>query len=252
MRIGVIACDMIRRELDRLIAEDPDITEVVYLEAALHVYPEKMKAAILEQVEMLGEQVDAIFLGYGYCQSLKGIEALTSVPVVLPQYDDCISILLTPERYAAELKAEVGTWFMTPGWAEVGAEMVIKELKLDRAIRYGKDPMALAKRLFTHYRRGLFVDTGVGDPEEFASYARQFCDDFDLHYEESTAADSGILAEELARCKRLACSKTTIPPARGGRAESSEDTCREAPAASRRPGGPSAAAASLRLRTSER
>jgi len=90
-----------------------------------------------------------------------------------------------------------------PGWAEVGAEMVIKELKLDRAIRYGKDPMVLAKRLFTHYRRGLFVHTGVGDAEDFASRARDFCADFGLRYEESTA-ESGILADELVRCKRLA------------------------------------------------
>lgn len=203
MRIAVIACDMIKREVDALIADDPDITEVVYLEAALHIHPEKMKAAIIERIEAVAGDVDAVFLGYGFCQSLKGIEGEVDVPVVMPQFDDCIAILLTPERYAAAIKDEVGTWFMSPGWAEVGAHMVIKELKLDRALKYGRDPMEMAKRLLTHYRRGLFIDTGVVDPAEFKAKARAFCDDFSIRYEE-TSACSTVLADELARCKRLA------------------------------------------------
>jgi hypothetical protein len=207
VRIGVVACDMLKRELDLVIQGDPDISEVIYLEAALHVYPEKMKAAIIEQIESLADQVDVVFLGYGYCQSLKGIEDEVSVPVVLPQHDDCISIMFTPERYAEETKREVGTWFMNPGWAEVGAQMVIKELKLERAARYGKNPMDMAKRLFTHYRRGLFIDTGVGDLTEFRVLAHKFCDDFSLEYEETTAT-SPILAEEIARAKKLAASQT--------------------------------------------
>jgi len=208
VRIAVIACDMIRRELDELIAGDPDISEVVYLEMALHVYPEKMRAAIIEQIERVSGDVDAVFLGYGYCQSLKGIEEMVDVPVVMPQMDDCISILLTPERYAAEIKKEVGTWFMSPGWAEVGAEMVVKELHLDRATRYGKDPLEMAKRLFTNYTRGLVIDTGVGHLDEVRANAHRFCEDFGLRYEE-TAERSPVLADTLAQCKRAALKRAS-------------------------------------------
>jgi len=112
-------------------------------------------------------------------------------------------MLFTPERYAAEVKKEVGTWFMTPGWAEIGAELVIKELRLERARKYGRDPMDMAKRLFTHYRRGLYIDTGVGDNEQFVAMAEQFCRDFNLTLER-TSATSGILREELDRCVALA------------------------------------------------
>ena len=92
---------------------------------------------------------------------------------------------------------------MTPGWAEIGAELVIKELHLERALKYGKDPMVLAKRLFTHYRRGLYVDTGVGNEEYFQEKAAQFCRDFDLVLEKSSA-HSGVLAEELEKLKNPA------------------------------------------------
>jgi hypothetical protein len=205
MRIGVIACDMIKRELERVLPDFPEVSEVVWLESALHVYPERMKGTIVERINGMKGMVDVIFLGYGYCQSLKGIEAEVDIPVVLPQYDDCLAMLMTPERYAAEKKKEVGTWFMTPGWAEIGAELVIKELHLERVRKYGWDPMAMARRLFTHYRRGLYVDTGVGDNDYFLAKAEQFCRDFDLTLE-TTEADSGILAEELERCRKL------IPP----------------------------------------
>lgn len=206
MRIAVIACDMIRNEIAALIEGDPDITEVVYLEAALHIHPERMRDAIVGQIDALEGQVDAVFLGYGYCQSLKGIEELVTVPTVLPPYDDCIVFLLGPDRYREEIGREVGTWFMSPGWAEVSAEMVIKELKLDRAIKYGRDPMEMAKRLFTHYRRGLFFNTGLAE-EDLGPYrekAQRFCSDFGLRFEEAESAPASILREQLERAKRLA------------------------------------------------
>lgn len=199
MRIGVIACDMIKLELEKVLPNRPEVTEVVWLESALHVYPERMKETIIDRINQMKERVDVIFLGYGYCQSLRGIEDEVDIPVVLPQYDDCLAMLMTPERYAEEMKKEVGTWFMTPGWAEIGAELVIKELHLERARKYGKDPMVLAKRLFTHYRRGLFVDTGVGDTGHFLEKAARFCRDFDLSLE-TTAVESEILAAELEKC----------------------------------------------------
>jgi len=201
MKIGVIACDMIKLELEKVLPDHPEVTEIVWLESALHVYPERMKETIIDRINEMKGQVDVIFLGYGYCQSLKGIEAEVDIPVILPQYDDCLAMLLTPERYAEEKKKECGTWFMTPGWAEIGAELVIKELHLERARKYGKDPMAMARRLFTHYRRGLYIDTGVGDNDYFLERAAQFCKDFDRVLE-TTSAGSGILAEELNRCRK--------------------------------------------------
>lgn len=206
MRIGVIACDIMKRELDRLLANTPEVTKVIFLEAALHIYPKKMKKAIKEQINAIKHEVDVIFLGYGFCQSLQGIEHEVDVPVIMPQLDDCISILFTPERYKSEKRKEVGTWFMTAGWADVGADMVIKELHLDRATRYGKDPLEMARRLFTHYKRGLFIDTGVGEKDYLRAKAEGFCKDFNLKLEETTS-DSKILDQMIRRCKSLSCIK---------------------------------------------
>ena len=201
MKIGVVACNVIQRELDKLLTGMAGIERVVYLDGALHVNPLKMKETIREEVNKLKGLVDVVFLGYGFCQSLKGLDEEFDFQVILPQVDDCIGLLMTPERYAEEIRKEVGTWFMTPGWAEVGAEMVIKELHLDRARKYGQDPMDMARRLFTHYRRGLFIDTGVGDEDHFIAKAEEFCKEFNLTLEKIEASPA-LLAEWLEKCTR--------------------------------------------------
>ena len=61
-RIGVIACDIMKRELAPLLEKIPCIPKVVYLEMALHSYKEKMKAAIKEPINMIKDEVDAVFL----------------------------------------------------------------------------------------------------------------------------------------------------------------------------------------------
>jgi hypothetical protein len=206
VRIGVVACTVMKLELEKLLQTVPEVTEVIFLEVALHCYPQKMKEAIKEQILSIKDRVDVIFLGYGYCQSLKGIEDEFDIPIVMPQMDDCIQILMTPQKYAAEIRKEVGTWFMTPGWAEAGAEMVIKETRADRVVKYGKNPLDIAKRLFVHYKRGLFVDTGVGENTALIKKATEFCEIFNLRLEKTEGTKS-ILEQYLQKALEIAAKK---------------------------------------------
>ncbi len=203
MRIGVVACRIMKRELDKALEGAEGITEVIYLEEGKHVYPIELKAAVMEKIDSIKDKVDVIFLGYGNCQSLKGIEDEFDIPIVHPQAEDCIAILLTPERYAEEITKEAGTWFMTPGWAELGVGMILKALRLDRFAGLGVDPMEMAKELFSNYTRGLYIDTGVGDNEYFIGKAKQSCDMFDIRLEK-TVSRSTILEDNIAKCREMA------------------------------------------------
>ena len=91
-----------------------------------------MRQTLIDEVNRMADRVDAVFLGYGICQSLEGIEEDCDILVMLPTADDCISLMMGSDTYAEEVKKEVGTWFMTPGWAKVGIDMVIRELRLER------------------------------------------------------------------------------------------------------------------------
>jgi hypothetical protein len=94
---------------------------------------------------------------------------------------------------------------MTPGWAEAGAEMVIKELRADRVTKYGKDSLEIAKRLFVHYKRGLYVDTGVGEHGHFIHRATEFCRIFNLRMEMTEGTSSAL--EQHLQIAREAASK---------------------------------------------
>ena len=203
MRIGVVACDIMKLELDKLLSKTPGITEIIYLEAALHCHPKKMKETILENVKAIKDRVDVIFLGYGFCQSLKGVEDEIDIPVVMPQMEDCIQIFMTPDRHRDAVRKEVGTWFMSPGWAEIGAEMVIKGNHLDRVVKYGKDPMEMAKRHMSAFRTGLYIDTGVGKNDYYIGKANEFCDIFSLTLEKTTGT-SAVLEEHLEKAQKIA------------------------------------------------
>ena len=61
----------------------------------------------------------------------------------------------------------------------------------------------MARRLFTHYRRGIFIDTGVGYRNETLAKAQKFCDDFNLTLEE-TRAEPYLLEEWLLKARALA------------------------------------------------
>jgi hypothetical protein len=55
MKIGVVACNILQRELDKLLSGMRGIEEVVYLDGALHVSPLKMKETIRAEVDKLGD-----------------------------------------------------------------------------------------------------------------------------------------------------------------------------------------------------
>ncbi|VAX18630.1 hypothetical protein MNBD_NITROSPINAE03-334 [hydrothermal vent metagenome] len=203
MRIGVVACKIMKLELDKVLSKLDGVTELVYLEEGKHVYPDKLKISVLEEINAIKDKVDVIFLGYGHCQSLKGIEDQFDIPIVHPDAEDCIGILLTPERYAHEITKEAGTWFMTPGWAEAGADMILKALHLDKFDNKEVDTKELTDELFAGYTRGLFIDTGVGNDEYFIDKAKQSCEMFDVRLEK-TVSSSTILEDSLAKCREIA------------------------------------------------
>ncbi len=208
MRIGIIACDIWKREIDAVIGNDASIVHKEYLEFALHVDSAKLKATVIEKVNSLEGKVDAVFLGYAICQSLKGVKDELKVPTVMLDADDCIGALLSPMRYAEEKRKVTGTWFNTSGWAEMGLKGVIKELRLDSAIEQGYEPMYFVKILFQGYSRCLYIDTGVADADHYQKLSQEFSDQLGLSHE-CTSCGLEALSKAWEDTKALAQNLTS-------------------------------------------
>ena len=203
MRIGIVACDILKNEIEALTAGDEDIVHREYLEFGLHMYPEEMRRKVIEAVDRLEGKVDAVFIGYATCQSLAALDKEVKVPSVMLEGDDCICVLMGARKYA-EAKAEcTGTWFSSPGWAEQGMEAVIKELHLDSMIEEGYSPEYFLDIIFDAYKRCLFVDTGVGDREELLKRSIDFAQQLKLPHGCTTGTLEN-LESAILRTKQIA------------------------------------------------
>ena len=203
IKVGIVACDIFKREIEHLTAGDPDIVHQEFLEFALHVNSEEMRQTVLDKINALQGMVDAVFIGYAVCQKLNGLPRETEVPSVMLDGDDCISVLLGPVEYAKEKAVCTGTWFSTPGWAEQGMEAVIKELHLDSMVDQGYDPMFFVDMIFHAYGRCLYIDTGVGDRKQYEEMSQRFADQLKLPHS-SRCGDISRLAEGIRKTKELA------------------------------------------------
>lgn len=204
MRLGIVACDILKKEIEHLTRDDPDFVVREYLEFALHVYPEDMRVKIEDTVNALKGQVDAVLLGYAVCSSLQGLTEALEVPSVMLEGADCIDALMGTDDYVAEKKNCTGTWFSTPGWADQGVEGLIKELHLDTVEGY--DPKFFMDMLFESYERCLFVDSGIGDSEGYRRKSEKVAEYLGLRHECRTCGLSG-LEEAIKKVKALGASK---------------------------------------------
>jgi len=201
MRIGIVACEIFKHEIDFLTKDDPSFVHREYLKFALHEDAQNMKKLIIEAVNALVGKVDAVLLGYAICQSLQNIASEVDVPLVMMPGADCIETLLGVEGCKAEKKKCMMTWFSSPGWAEVGRSGFIEQFHLDSV--EGIDPQYFMNMMFDSYERYLFINTGVGDTEFFLRQSKEFADCVNLRLETRTCTLEHI-EKAVADVKELA------------------------------------------------
>lgn len=127
MRLKLIACEILFRELSLLAAKSCHTIDPTFLPKGLHdIGRTRMSARLREAVEAVDEsQYDAIVLGYALCSGgVTEIRAGT-IPIVVPRAHDCITLFLGDRRrYLDFFFANPGTYFKTPGWIERGGDLV--------------------------------------------------------------------------------------------------------------------------------
>ena len=200
MRLAIVACDILKEEIEFLTKDDPDFVHREYLEFALHENPEHMRDVIIEKVNSLKGKIDAVFLGYAICSSLENVTERFDVPAAMLPGADCIDALLGTEEYNREKKICAGTWFSSPGWANEGLNGLIKELHLDSMEGY--DPSFFFDIIFASYERVLFIDTGIGNEEEYRRKSEDFASELKLGHD-CRKCGLGRIQETIDRTKAL-------------------------------------------------
>ena len=202
MSVGVICCRVLEKEIRAVIRGVPEVTHLEVMEWGLHIQPARLLEKVHQSLRSLEGHVDAVMLGYGRCQALDKLPSAFSVPVLRPEGEDCIGVLLGQERYEAELEREAGTWFLTPGWTELGMEFIFKQLQLENLAEKGLDPMKVAHRMLKDFTRSLFIDMRLQNGPELWEKALSISNEFGLRLE-STEGSLERLIDTLNRAIKV-------------------------------------------------
>jgi len=192
-RFLLLACRVLWRELNYYSAQSPHELTIRYLEQGLHKTPDRLRAALQEQIDAASDHdFDALPLGYGLCSN--GIVGLRprSVPLVVPRAHDCITFLLgSKERYREYFDQRPGTYWYTPGWIEC-TEMPGPEHreKTYRAYceKYGEENalylMECMEDWYRKYNNVAYVDLGSVYTASFKQFARRCAEGLGWNYDE--------------------------------------------------------------------
>ncbi len=125
MRIHVIACEVLFRELCMAAAQAGPIVDLTFVRKGLHDEPELLRRTLQELVDRAAEdgRADYIALCYGLCSNgTAGLRA-PNMPLVIPRAHDCITLFLgSRQRYDEMFRQRPGTYYYTSGWLERGGD----------------------------------------------------------------------------------------------------------------------------------
>jgi hypothetical protein len=208
MTIGILCCQVMEREVRSLIRYAPNEFQIEILEWGLHIHPPLLLSRLVERIRAFEDHVTAVVLAFGRCQTLDKLPDDFKIPVLYPPGEDCIGVLLGQERYLEELYREAGTWFLPPGWAELGMTFIFSEIQAGGLAKRNIDPMTVARKMLKGYKRALLIDTGVGDIGLQREQAQKIADLFGWRVE---ITKGSLIALENVLKKALALSQPTIP-----------------------------------------
>lgn len=214
VRLKLIACEILFRELCALAARSPHQVDVEFLPKGLH---DVGQAAMSERLgEVLAgvdpSRYDAVLLGYALCSNgIVGLRA-RDVPLVVPRAHDCITLFFgNKERYLAYFQEHSGTYFKTTGWIERGDARTQQSLSSltpqtgmtyrydDLVAKYGEENARYIWEQFTgmqHYGRYAFIRMGVGPEDVYEEQSRRAALERGWQFE-TVQGDLGLLERLL-------------------------------------------------------
>ena len=201
MRLKLICCEVMYREVCFLAANSPHICDTEFLPKGLHdLGVDKMRPRLQEKIDGIPVGAyDAILLGYGLCNN--GIAGLTAraTKLVVPRAHDCITLFLgSRKRYREFFDAHPGTYYRTTGWIERGDGEKIDDVTISQKLglfmkydelvgKYGEDNakyiMETMGDLTANYDRIAFIDMGLACEADFARVAENEAREQGFKYE---------------------------------------------------------------------
>ena len=177
MRLKLISCEVLYREMCAAVARSPHQVDLEFLPKGLHdLGGPAMRARLQEAADRVdATQYEAVLLGYALCGN--GVAGLVSrtLPLVIPRAHDCIALLMGGrDRYRIYFENHPGVFFRSTGWLERGQDLDQAALLI---ARYGEDNGRYLIEQFNGYQRNYrklaYIATGLEPDGSFERQARE-------------------------------------------------------------------------------
>jgi hypothetical protein len=190
VRLKIIGCEIVFREVAYLAAKSKNIVDLAFMPKGLHdIETERMRQRIQAEIDKTDPKiVETIALAYGLCNNgIMGLEA-KEIPIVVPRAHDCITFFFgSKERYMEYFLAHSGTYFRTTGWSErkSAAELdgkIMSQLGLDRTFeeykeKYGEEAARYITEVMgswkKNYSRLCYIAMGIAEHLRYDEKARE-------------------------------------------------------------------------------
>jgi hypothetical protein len=177
VRLKLISCEVLYREMCAAVARSPHQVDLEFLPKGLHdLGGPAMRARLQKAADRVdATQYEAVLLGYALCGN--GVAGLVSrnLPLVIPRAHDCIALLMGGrDRYRSYFENHPGVFFRSTGWLERGQDLDQAALLI---ARYGEDNGRYLFEQFNGYQRNYrklaYIATGLEPDGSFERRARE-------------------------------------------------------------------------------
>ena len=177
MRLKVITCQPVKRELYYLASKSENIIDIENIDMKYHEEPKDLTIKLQEIIDNTSGY-DYLLLCFGLCSKATVGLVAKNMPIVLIKAHDCITFLLgSRSQYSKTFSENPGTYFYSSGWLDhyssdikqKGGETLHESIALAKlkeyTEKYGAEnaeflveqEMAWIK----NYRHALFIDTDI-------------------------------------------------------------------------------------------
>ena len=208
MRLKVIACKVLFRELSLLAATSDNIIDVTYMRQGFHDEPEVLRERVQHEIDKIDNEddwysytnkhydkrdsFDAILLGYALCSN--GIVGLSSkkYPLVVPKAHDCIALLLgSKEKYKEYFDTHKGIYWYSGGWLDqtpMPGKERFEMIRQQYVEKYGEENadylMEMEQNWMNEYERCTFIDWPQFNNVAYKEYTKSCADYLKWQYDE--------------------------------------------------------------------
>lgn len=190
----LIACEMLRDEVELAMARTGIEYPTIWLDKGLHDTPEKLRASLQDKIDQL-DKYDTILLAMALCGgALDGISC-GHARLAVPKFDDCIRLILSLEP-GMHNAADARSLYYTRQWLDSAGHLTRQQEQYLE--KYGeKKTKKIMRLMLANYKSCRMVDTGAYDMAQWEDRAR--ADAAALNLEYGTQQGSVRVLEKLLR-----------------------------------------------------